>query len=100
MAYVIPFALRPNGDHYTRLPEAQEARVDLLACTGVFRRTMGLPCAHEIENHLADAAGGGVLELVDVHPHWRYRKPERHFTEPAVAFLEVSGEDAPPPDPL
>ena len=36
-------------------------------CTGVFRTTMGLPCAHELGERLR---AGGTLSLRDLHPYW------------------------------
>ena len=38
---------------------------------------MGLPCAHEIQARWYDNAGGNVLKLEDIHPHWLFDKPPR-----------------------
>ncbi|PTQ46629.1 hypothetical protein MARPO_0010s0039 [Marchantia polymorpha] len=47
-------------------------------CTGVFRKTLGLPCAHDLAKI---PAGAGVL-LTDVHPHWHLDNPV--VSEPAT----------------
>ena len=75
--FVAPFALRKIRDHYKRIcgqPTAIEP------CTGIFTRTMGLPCAHRIQERLYDRAGDGVLKLEDIHRHWLYTKPPRATT--------------------
>ena len=99
IAFITPHALREIDTQYKRLLEARAKGVNLPACTGVFRRTMGLPCAHDIETRLADASGGGVLKLQDVHPHWRFVKPKRHYVPPGEV-VELSDDEAPPMDPL
>ncbi len=75
--FVTPFALRKICDHYKRIcgqPTAIEP------CTGIFTRTMGLPCAHKIQERLYNRADGGVLKLQDIHRHWLYTKPPRAAT--------------------
>ena len=101
-AYVTPFALREIEKHYKRLLDAQNNNRSLPACTKSFNNTMSLPCAHIIEQRLADAAGGGVLKLSDVHPHWRFKKPIRHYREPDdfVDVDEVVDDETPDRDPL
>ena len=101
-AFVTPFALREIDDHYKRLLDAQDKNTTLPPCTGVFKRTMGLPCAHVIEERLADATNGGVLKLTDVHPHWRFKKPARHYQEPDeyVNVDENEEDETPTQDPL
>ena len=47
---------------------------------------MGLPCAHEIQARWYDRAGGNVLKLEDIHPHW-------HFEKPPQARLMMSQEE-------
>ncbi|KAL8793354.1 MAG: hypothetical protein Q9195_004032 [Heterodermia aff. obscurata] len=37
---------------------------------------------------MSDATGGGASKLADVHPHWRFEKPIRHFVEPA-SFVDI-----------
>jgi hypothetical protein len=36
-------------------------------CTGLFRNTMGMPCAHEIQQRLSQHL---TLQLEDIHSHW------------------------------
>ena len=101
-AYVTPFALREVQEQYKRLLTAEEKNVSLPACTETFKRVMGLPSAHVIEERRADSEGGGVLKLADVHPHWRFKKPNRHYREPEefVNVDEEEEDDTPAQDPL
>ena len=102
-AYVTLYALREIDKHYKRLTDTEKKNAQLPACTEVFKRTMDLPCAHVIEKRRADAAGGKVLKLTDVHPHWRFKKPPRHYTESAE-FANIDEvdmtEETPVQDPL
>ncbi|XP_057488525.1 protein FAR1-RELATED SEQUENCE 2-like [Actinidia eriantha] len=41
---------------------------DVVVCGCVFRRTYGLPCAHEIADYMRD---GRSIPLYVIHPHWR-----------------------------
>jgi hypothetical protein len=56
-------------------------------CTGTFTKTMGLPCAHQMQDRFRD---NGTLLLADIHAHW-YLLPlapaaaEPLILEPAVA---------------
>jgi hypothetical protein len=59
-------------------------------CTGTFRSSMGMPCAHEIRVRLAES---GFLTLEDVHPHWHFlpRMPEVAqplILNPAIAVTQ------------
>ncbi len=36
---------------------------------------MGPPRAHKTQERWYDRAGGNVLKLEDIHPHWRFTKP-------------------------
>ncbi len=75
--FVTPFALRKIRDHYNRVCGQPIAIED---CTGIFTRTMGLPCAHKIQERLYNRVGGGVLKLEDIHRHWLYTKSPRATT--------------------
>jgi hypothetical protein len=62
--------------------------IDTLAkCTGGFSHSMGLPCAHAIQNRLSE---NGCLTIDDIHPHWHFL-PQTPLTaiplvlEPAIA---------------
>ena len=61
----------------------------LLVCTGRFTQSMGLPCAHQIQERLRN---NGVLTMEDIHPHWHFT-PRLPLTvmplilEPAVAAV-------------
>lgn len=62
--FVTSFALWKICDHYKRIcgqPTAIEP------CTGIFTRTMRLPCAYKIQERLYNRTGGGVLKLEDKH---------------------------------
>ena len=62
---------------------------------------MGLFCAHNIEKRLANAANEGVLKLENIHPLWRYCKPNnRHDLAPNTFVEFVDNEPTPSPDPL
>jgi hypothetical protein len=62
---VSPIALRKLLEQRGKLTGDRPTVAD--PCTGVFRVTMGLPCAHE----LADCArAGGSLAPRDLHPYW------------------------------
>ena len=59
------FALREmykQSRRFTAVPTTIES------CTKSFRTTMGLSCAHEIQNRVFDEQGGMIL-LKNVHPH-------------------------------
>ena len=71
---VNPYALKLVNEQFKRLKSEPTA---IVRCTGVFRTTMGLPCAHEIQTRWYDRAGGGLLKLEDIHPHWHFVKPPR-----------------------
>jgi len=71
-AFVTPFALKAVNAQFKRLKCEPTA---IVRCTGTFTRTMGLPCAHKIQERWYDRAGGNVLKLEDIHPHWRFTKP-------------------------
>ena len=47
----------------------QARNASLSFCTRVFKRTMRLSCAHNIEERLVDQKGEEVLKLVDIYSH-------------------------------
>ncbi|KAG6990012.1 PKS-NRPS hybrid synthetase [Fusarium oxysporum f. sp. conglutinans] len=72
--------------------EGQRKRLlsELPACTGVFSKTTGLPCAHII---LPLQQKEECLQISHFHSHWRYRRPgspqliiqpRRHFDRLAI----------------
>ena len=61
------FALKQMLPHYLKVVNHM-----MKPCTKFFTTTMGLPCAHIMEEHMAD--GAGVLRLEDIHSHWRIDK--------------------------
>jgi hypothetical protein len=71
-AWVTPFALKAVNAQFKRL---KCEPIAIVPCTGTFTKTMGLPCAHKIQERWYDRAGGNVLKLEDIHPHWRFTKP-------------------------
>ena len=46
---------------------------ELPLCTQVFRRTVGLPCRHDLKQRIYCR---GRLRLSDIHRHWKFDKPE------------------------
>jgi len=72
IARVTPFALKAINAQFKRLK--CEPTV-IVPCIGTFTKTMGLSCAHKIQERWYDRAGGNVLKLEDIHPHWRFTKP-------------------------
>lgn len=80
---VTPYALGKIRKQYKHLRKAERKpdKYPLKPCTDVFFTTMGLPCAHRIKERIEAVEGGAgklILEL-DVHPHWRFAKPEETF---------------------
>jgi len=71
-AFVTPFALKAVNVQFKRLKSEPTA---IVPCTGTFTKTMGLPCAHKIQERWYNRIGGNVLKLEDIHPHWRFAKP-------------------------
>jgi hypothetical protein len=69
VAHVTPFALHKVMEQYNLITITEEP---LSRCTNVFTRTLSLPCAHRIQRRIYDTAGGGVLKIEDIHPHWRF----------------------------
>lgn len=82
-AWVTPFALKAVNAQFKRL---KCEPIVIVPCTGTFTKTMGLPCAHKIQERWYDRAGGNVLKLEDIHPHWRFTKPPQ--TRQATAGQE------------
>ncbi len=60
-------------------------------CTNVFTTTLRLPCAHRIQNRIYDRAGGEVLKIEDVHPHWHFEGSAAMFPMPEPT-LEATPE--------
>jgi uncharacterized membrane protein YgcG len=69
-AFVTSYALRKILDQYKRLTD--ESTV-LSACIKAFSTTLGLSCAHIIQERLGST---GCLLIDDVHPHWRFEKSD------------------------
>ena len=64
---VSPFALKEMLPQYLKVINHH-----MKPCTRYFTTTMGLPCAHVMEQRMLEAAG--VLKLEDIHSHWRLDK--------------------------
>lgn len=56
------FALQKINELHKRITSQEQ----LLLCTGTFSRTMGLPCAHYIQNLNANQS----IPLENIHKHW------------------------------
>jgi len=69
VAHVTPFALHKVIEQYKLITITEGP---LSPCTNVFTTTLSLPCAHRIQRRMYDTAGGGVLKIEDIHPHWRF----------------------------
>ena len=67
------------------LPDGQ----DLGSCKGQFRRSIGLPCKHEIQRLLLQTNGAGVLEESDVYRHWHYKRNPLHDLRPVAQQIDV-----------
>ena len=82
-AFVTPYALRKILEEYKRLIDEPTV---LPACTKAFSTSLGLPCAHIIQERLT--SNGLMIE--DVHLHWRLERffiqsdPLRHIRDPEV----------------
>lgn len=101
IGFITPYALRQILPHLKRVTGEDTCHP---ACTKTFTRTMGLPCAHRIQERLYDQDGGGILKLEDIHPHWRYEKPsppilqeEDIIQEDAAEEMVVEVAGTPPP---
>src|SRR4051794_18527317 len=71
----------------------------LVACTGTFAKSMGMPCAHQMQLRLQE---GGVLYLNEIHSHWHFQPKlatvmELLVLEPLVASTRGRPTDAEPP---
>jgi len=100
--YVTPQALELILPQYQMLLEAQKSGRPRPTCTGQFKTTLGLPCSHVIERRLADTENGGRLKLLDVHYHWHFQKPDRHYKEPTAEadFIDVDDVTDAQPEPV
>ncbi|KAG6073542.1 hypothetical protein E4U16_004625 [Claviceps sp. LM84 group G4] len=68
------------------LQDSAEERV--AACTGLFTKSMGLPCKHTISQRLADNL---ILELRYIDPHWYFDReinPEDLIVDRPMPILE------------
>jgi hypothetical protein len=59
----------------------------LLACTRSFMNSMGLPCAHRIQERLAI---GQVLELQDIHRHWHFLPQVLLVMQPLILDPQIT----------
>ena len=89
---VSPYALLKIYDQYllVRLAKKYPKEHELKPCQRIFATTMGLPCAHMIVAALETEEKKLLLE--DVHPHWRFKKPESSLLTPTRDFVS----DPPP----
>ena len=62
-------------------------------CTGVYEKTMGLPCKHVIKARMEQVSGNlGRIQLEDIHPHWRFIKPP---SDHRTGLSDLSTSDIP-----
>ena len=66
----------------------------LSPCTRTFSSTLGLPCAHIMEQRLAH--NGGVLKLEDIHSHWYLENPEGEDAQITPNSLTNDAPDSSP----
>ena len=91
---VSPYALSKIYDQYLLVIRAKKKPEEhaLKPCQRIFATTMGLPCAHMIVAALNTEEKKLLLE--DVHPHWRFKKPDSCLLTPTRDFVSD-----PPPNP-
>jgi len=73
-AFVTPFALKAVNAQFKRLKSEPTA---IVSCTNTFTKTMGLPCAHKIQERWYDRVDSNVLKLKDIYSYWRFAKPSQ-----------------------
>ncbi|KAF6527905.1 hypothetical protein HZS61_008207 [Fusarium oxysporum f. sp. conglutinans] len=81
-----------------RKVETQRERLlkEVPVCTGVFTRTLGLPCAHSLQPLLKQ---NQPLLLNHFHSHWHLRRPgsPRFLIEPRKQFDRLTASSTLPP---
>ena len=82
---VSPHALSKIYSQYELMKLADKEPRNLKECTRTFVTTMGLPCSHMIRE--ASEGEEKKLLLEDVHPHWRFKKPESSRLTPTNDFF-------------
>ncbi len=82
IAHVTPFALRRVLNQYQKIIDKEEPK----ECTNSFTTVSGLPCVHRIQTRIAEAAG--TIQLDDINPHWRYKKPAAFCTRNVLTEVE------------
>ena len=89
---VTPYALSKVYTQYQLVKAAERDPVqnELKACNKVFSTTMGLPCCHMIRAAM-DTEEKKIL-LDDIHPHWRFNKPDSSLL---TATSDFSSDPAP-----
>ena len=75
LPHVTPYALRKIFHHWKDIIKQQEDEGIQKSCTKTFTTIMGLPCGHDVIE-LLKSDPPGVIKLDDIHPHWRYQKPQ------------------------
>ncbi|CAB4394027.1 unnamed protein product [Rhizophagus irregularis] len=80
------FALKKINEQYQKVTHAT-AKEPLLPCTGFYSTTMGLPCAHNIQQ--LDNNQGLILD--NIHKHWWI---QGHFSVPQSDENAFSHENA------
>ena len=82
---ISPFAFRQMLPQFVLLQKHE-----MKPCTKVFTTTMGLPCAHKMEERQRDPAG--VLKLEDIHTHWHLKVTNQNENrdENRDALLEIN----------
>ena len=71
LEYIHTFALQKILQEQSRLPARGQA--PSLPCTCSIQHAFGLPCQHKIWQIQQT---GAVLQLEDIHPHWRIIRPD------------------------
>jgi hypothetical protein len=93
---VTPHALWMMYGQFQRLNKAT-TKDPLPPCTGVFTKTMGLPCSHAIKARMEEVEDDlGRLLINDVDVHWHFKKPPgpptANFTSDRPAINEATAE--------
>lgn len=87
---VTPHAIWKIHSQFMRL-NAATTKDTLPLCTGVFTKTMGLPCSHAIKARMEEVDGGlGRILIDDVDTHWHFKKSTSNLVATADFTSDLS----------
>ena len=74
---------------FQRLNKATKKN-SLSSCTGVFTKTIGLPCSHAIKTRMEEMKNNlGRILIEDIDVHWHYKKPSGPSTTDFTSDLSA-----------